>query len=409
MSAINSAPSNKAVTVLGATGSIGRNALDVIARNPQDYSVVGLSAYKNVGLMQELIETYRPRQVSMHDLDACAQLQSWSHSKGIELEVLPGAEGLCALAGDNASQIVVAGIVGVAGLPPILEAARNGKRLLLANKEALVCAGALLTETVAKHGGKLLPVDSEHNGIFQCLNGDMSARVVKRLILTASGGPLLDYPVESFARVTPEQAVAHPVWSMGPKISVDSATMMNKGLEIIEAAYLFDRSVDEVEAVIHPQGIVHAMVEFSDGNVLAQLSRPDMRGALAVGLAWPERIASGVKPLDILRLGNLEFRPPDQEKFPCLELARDALRQGKDAPASLNAGNEVAVSAFLQEVISFDKIAVVVEAGLSAAQGNRIEGLHGLREVDERARERSQMAVRKISGQRAPLVAQNLA
>ena len=390
--------SRKAVTILGATGSIGKSALDVITRNPQHYFVAGLSAHSNVEAMQGLIERHQPKQVSMSDLNACAQLEEWSRSKGLDIEILRGKEGQCALAGDSTSQIVVAGIVGVAGLAPILEAAKCGKRILLANKEALVCAGAWLTAIVTKHHAQLMPVDSEHSGIFQCLHGDTSLRSIKRLTLTASGGPFLDLPAEDFASVTPQQACAHPIWSMGPKISVDSATMMNKGLEIIEAAYLFGKSVDEIDAVIHPQGVVHALVEFSDGNILAQLSRPDMRSALAVGLAWPERVSSGVEPLDVARLGVLEFNAPDYAKFPCLELAHEALRQGCDAPASLNAANEIAVDAFLNKAIRFDHIATVVEAGLLIAGGHAINDMDGLMQVDQRVRAHALEAVHKISG-----------
>lgn len=403
MTVTSSTRAHEQVIVLGATGSIGRSALDLIKHNPQHYSVFGLSADKNVELMKTLIEQHKPKQVAMSNKNACTQLEQWSRSANINVQILSGEEGLCALAAEDGARIVIAGIVGMAGLAPILAAARSGKRILLANKEALVCAGSLLIAAVAEHGAELLPVDSEHNGIFQCVHGDLSARGTRRLILTASGGPFRELPAKDFASVTPKQACAHPVWSMGRKISVDSATLMNKGLEMIEAAYLFGKSVDEIDTVIHPQSIVHALVEFNDGNILAQLSRPDMRGALAVGLAWPERISSGVAPLDIAALGKLEFSAPDYVRFPCLGLAREALSSGHDAPIFLNIANEVAVNAFLAEAIGFNAIAQVVETTLLLSEGCAVNTLDDLSQVNERAHAIAHEAVRKISGEKITL------
>lgn len=384
------------VVVLGATGSVGRSTLDLIERHPERYSVTGLSGHSNSERMLALIERHKPKQVVMTDTHAYEHLAHWAQSTHSDTEILWGEDSLCALAGDSAATVVVAAIVGIAGLAPTLAAARKGKRVLLANKEALVCAGALLTKIVADNNAQLLPVDSEHSGVFQCVQGDLAARYVKRIVLTASGGPLRELQEDAFASVTPEQACAHPIWSMGPKISVDSATMMNKGLELIEAAYLFNKSVNDIETVIHPQGIVHALVEFYDGNMLAQLARPDMRSALAVGLAWPERIASGVESLDLCNMGVVEFTPPDYNKFPCLALARTALASGNDAPALLNAANEVAVSRFLDKTISFDRIPTIVETGLAASEGCAVNSLEDVLQVDHRGREIANEAVRKI-------------
>lgn len=386
------------VVVLGATGSVGRNALELVARHGQRYALSAISAHSDTDAMRGLIERYAPRRAVMVDEDACARLRDWAQGARVDVDILCGREGLCDVVSDGDVDVVVAAIVGVAGLESILAAAGRPVRILLANKEALVCAGSLLMDTAAAHGAEILPVDSEHSGIFQCLHGDFQADFVRRIVLTASGGPLRTLSERDFSSITPEQACAHPVWSMGPKISVDSATLMNKGLEVIEAAYLFGKSADEIDTVIHPQGVVHALVEFADGNMLAQLSRPDMRAALAVALAWPERLSSGVAPLDLLGAGALEFMQPDYEKFPCLALARAALVKGGDAPASLNAANEVAVAAFLKGSLNFSHIPVVVEAGLAQAEGCSIDNLDDLAAVDLRVRSIAAERMKRLSG-----------
>ncbi len=354
------------VSVLGATGSIGLSTLDVIARQPERYRVVALSANTQVERMAELCRTHRPRYAVMADTAAAERLQA--ELKGEAIEVLAGEQGLVQVAALDEVQQVMAAIVGAAGLPPTLAAARAGKRVLLANKEALVMSGRLFMEEVRAGGGELLPIDSEHNAIFQCMPADFSRGLgevgVSRILLTASGGPFRDTPIETLASVTPEQAVAHPNWSMGRKISVDSASMMNKGLELIEACWLFDTTPEQVQVVIHPQSVIHSMVQYVDGSVLAQLGNPDMRTPIAHAMAWPERMHSGVAELDIFEVARLDFQAPDLERFPCLRLAMEAMQRGDTAPAILNAANEVAVEAFLSERIPFTDIPRLIEGVL---------------------------------------------
>ncbi|MCF6758193.1 1-deoxy-D-xylulose-5-phosphate reductoisomerase [Pseudomonas balearica] len=352
------------VTVLGATGSIGLSTLDVIARHPERYSVFALTAFSRVAELKALCLLHRPRFAVLADEAQARVLQADLHAAGLATRVLVGCGGLCEVAAHPEVDVVMAAIVGAAGLRPTLSAVQSGKRVLLANKEALVMSGALFMQALQQGEAVLLPIDSEHNAIFQCLPTDysrgMAAVGVRRILLTASGGPFRKMPAEALVDVTPEQACAHPNWSMGRKISVDSASMMNKGLELIEACWLFNARPSQVEVVVHPQSVIHSMVDYVDGSVLAQLGNPDMRTPIAHALAWPERIDSGVSALDLLRIGQLEFQAPDDARFPCLRLAREAAEAGGTAPAMLNAANEVAVEAFLGRRIRFTEIASII-------------------------------------------------
>ncbi len=383
-------PSPAQVTVLGSTGSIGVSTLDVIAAHPERFRVFALAAHRSVDALLEQCLRHAPRFAAMADPGSAGLLRERLEAAGSPTRVLDGAAGIEEIAGNAEADVVMAAIVGAAGLPGVMAAARAGRRILLANKEALVMSGALLCELVERNGAELVPIDSEHNAIFQCLPAGVCGRPeqlgVRRILLTASGGPFLDTPVEALAGVTPEQACAHPNWDMGRKISVDSATMMNKGLELIEACYLFDASPAQVEIVIHPQSIVHSMVEYLDGSVLAQLGNPDMRTPIANGLAWPERIESGVTPLDLVSLPDLRFDAPDPERFPCLSLARDALAGGRSLPVYLNAANEVAVQAFLQGAIRFTDIPRVIAATLEAGESCDPADLDEVMEQDRWAR-----------------------
>ncbi|MFG3450736.1 1-deoxy-D-xylulose-5-phosphate reductoisomerase [Stutzerimonas stutzeri] len=357
------------VTVLGATGSIGLSTLDVVARHPERYEVFALTAFSRIAELRILCRKHRPRYAVVPDGGNARELQSQLDSDGIRTRVLVGEGGLSEVAAHPEVDVVMAAIVGAAGLSPTLAAVQASKRVLLANKEALVMSGALFMQALRDSDAVLLPIDSEHNAIFQCLPGDYSkglSRVgVRRILLTASGGPFRQMPLEQLAAVSPDQACAHPNWSMGRKISVDSASMMNKGLELIEACWLFDAQPDQVEVVIHPQSVIHSMVDYIDGSVLAQLGNPDMRTPIAHALAWPERIDSGVSALDLLQTGRLDFEAPDHLRFPCLRIARQAAQDGGTAPAMLNAANEVAVDAFLKGRIRFTEIAGIIEGVLN--------------------------------------------
>lgn len=384
------------ISILGATGSIGTSTLDVVARHPDRYRVEALTAHRDVAGMAALCARFRPALAVMADA-ASARALAAALPAAAATRVVGGAEGLEEAAAGGGADTVVAAIVGAAGLAPTLAAVRAGRRVLLANKEALVVAGALFMDEVARHGAELLPVDSEHNAVFQCLPAGSAGRPldsgVARILLTASGGPFRERPLESLAAVTPDEACAHPTWSMGRKISVDSATMMNKGLEVIEACWLFAAEPDRVGIVIHPQSIVHALVSYRDGSVLAQLGRPDMRTPIAQALAWPERIDAGVAALDLLAVGRLEFAAPDPRRFPCLGLAEAALRAGGTAPAVLNGANEVAVAAFLEGRLAFTGIAPVIEATLAEAGVAAAEGLDGLLAAEREARRLATAAV----------------
>jgi 1-deoxy-D-xylulose-5-phosphate reductoisomerase len=385
------------VAVLGATGSIGGSTLDVIARHPQRFRATVLTAYRQVEALVELCVKHRPELAVIADPALEGELARRLAAAGVRCEVASGHAALTAAASSKLCDTVVAAIVGAAGLDSTLAAARAGKRLLLANKESIVMAGPLLLEAVAAGGGALIPVDSEHNAIFQCLPGgrpDLARSGVRRLILTASGGPFRGRSRAELADITPEQACKHPNWVMGRKISVDSATLMNKGLEVIEAHHLFAAPADAIDVVVHPQSLIHSMVEYVDGSVLAQLGNPDMRTAIACALAWPERIESGVPSLDLASCAPLQFEQPDLVTFRCLALAFQALRAGGDAPAVLNAANEVAVEAFLVGALPFLSIADVVEAVLAELPGQAVVDVGTLCERDRTARESARRVLR---------------
>ena len=357
-----------AVTILGSTGTIGVNTLDVMALHPQRFSVFALSANTNVEGLFAQCQRWTPRFAVMVDERAATDLAARCRVAALDTEVLAGADALALVAAHDEVGYVMAGIVGAAGLLPNLAAARAGKRVMLANKESLVMSGQLFMDAVRENKAELLPIDSEHNAVFQCLPSQFGAGLpqvgVERILLTASGGPFRCWPIEQLHAVTPAQACKHPNWVMGRKISVDSATMMNKGLEVIEACWLFGTSPAQVEVVIHPQSVVHSMVQYVDGSVLAQLGNPDMRTPIAYALAWPERCTAGVERLDLFSVRHLDFEEPDYDRFPCLRLARDAMSVGGTAPAILNAANEVAVAAFLDQHISFTAIPRLVARAL---------------------------------------------
>ena len=376
----------KGIAVLGATGSIGVNTLDVIARHPDRYRVVALGAHRNVDGLYKQIEQFRPPFAALTDPAAAHALAQRVQGAGWATEVLSGPEALETLATLPEVDQVMAAVVGAAGLRSTLAAARAGKRLLLANKESLVMSGPLLMAAVHASGCELLPIDSEHNAIFQCLpfgaKPGHAAKGVRRILLTASGGPFRDWTLEAISGATPDQACKHPNWVMGRKISVDSASLMNKGLELIEACFMFGLPPSQVEVVLHPQSVVHSMVEYIDGSVLAQLACPDMRTPIAYGMAWPERIEAGTDFLDLIRTRQLDFLAPDTIRFPCLALARAVADTGGLAPAILNAANEVAVTAFLERRLNFPDIPVVIECVLAKANGAKAVGGE-IRSIDD--------------------------
>lgn len=383
--------STQGLVVLGATGSIGASTLDVAARHPERFQVLGLSANTDVAGLVELCKRHRPRFAAIADSRCTAELESQLTSAGLNTRVLAGQAGLVELAELPEADAVMAAIVGAAGLLPTLAAVRKGKRVLLANKEALVMAGHLFMQEVREHGAMLLPIDSEHNAVFQCMPPDFARGLdevgVSRVLLTASGGPFREAAAEELHDVTPAQACAHPNWDMGRKISVDSATLMNKGLEVIEAHWLFDVPPERIEVVVHPQSVIHSLVAYTDGSVLAQLGNPDMRTPIAHALAWPHRIDSGVDPLDLVAVSHLDFQAADRTRFPCLRLAHEALVAGGSAPAILNAANEVAVSAFLDGRLRFTEIPSVIEQTLSALGSSGADDLEALLAWDRAARE----------------------
>lgn len=385
------------VAVLGATGSIGASTLDLVARHPDRYAAIALSAHRSVDALIELCRRHQPRVAVLSGMAENAQVRNRFVQAGFEGELRFGTKALEDIVRREDVSIVMAAIVGAAGLASTLTAAAQGKRVLLANKEALVMAGPLLMQAVHAAGGVLLPIDSEHNAVFQCLpQGDAgrpSLRTVRRVLLTASGGPFRTLPADRLEQVTPDEACAHPNWVMGRKISVDSATMMNKGLEVIEARWLFDIPAERIEVLIHPQSVVHSLVEYVDGSVIAQLSNPDMRIPIAHALAYPERIESGVAPLDLGGLGQLSFEPPDTRRFPCLQLAYRALRAGGTAPTLLNAANELAVEAFLAGRLRFTSIAAVIEEVLAQVPAEDIRDLEALIAADALARRAASAAV----------------
>lgn len=392
------------VAVLGSTGSIGLSTLDVLARHPDRFEVFALTANNNVAKLREQCLAHRPQFAVVVDAGAAAKLAADLDSAGCTTRVLVGEAALSEVAAHEQVDAVMAAIVGAAGLRSSLAAARAGKRIMLANKEALVMSGPLFMQAVRDGGATLLPVDSEHNAVFQCMSGPGATQAgvtrtdVRRVLLTASGGPFLRTPASGLRAVTPEQACAHPRWVMGRKISVDSATLMNKGLEQIEACLLFALPPAQVEVVVHPQSIVHSLVEYIDGSMLAQLGNPDMRTPIAHALGWPERIASGVESLDILRAARLDFEAPDATRFPCLGLAKAAAEAGGTAPAVLNAANEVAVEAFLQRQLSFLEIPDVIERVLARHPATAANSLDDVLNADDWARREAHAALRAAAG-----------
>jgi 1-deoxy-D-xylulose-5-phosphate reductoisomerase len=395
----------KRVALLGATGSIGSSTLDVIARHPDRYRVHALAAHRDVDGLVKLCARFRPALLGIADPDCAGAVAAALKSAGLQqTELLVGPDGLDRIAAADEVDILVAAIVGAAGLSSTLAAARAGKRILLANKESVVLAGALLFDTVSAHNSQIIPLDSEHNAVFQCLpqayarNPD--AHGIRRIVLTASGGPFRGFDQAALAEVTPEQAVKHPRWQMGRKISVDSASLMNKGLEVIEAHWLFGLPPEHIDVLVHPESLVHSLVEYADGSLLAQLGPSDMRTPIAQALAWPERIDSGVQRLDLLAASALHFEAPDRVNFRCLDLAYAALRAGGGAPAVLNAANEVAVDAFLTERLSFLHIASVIEATLAAVVQASASTLEELLELDQQARRVARLETARLGSNR---------
>jgi len=377
----------KKITILGATGTIGINTLDVIKLHRNDIEITALTANKNIDRLEQQCLEWLPKYAVMADADAAEQLAQ--RLKNSSIEVLSGVEGLSKVASLAEVDMVMAGIVGGAGLIPTLAAAQAGKRVLLANKEALVMSGQLFMDAIKQNNAELLPIDSEHNAIFQCLPSSKQAGTqgVSRILLTASGGPFRNFSLEQLHNVTPAQACNHPNWSMGQKISVDSATMMNKGLEVIEACWLFDSQPQDIEVVLHPQSIIHSLVEYIDGSLLAQLGNPDMRTPIAYALGWPQRIASGVKRLSLIEVARLDFEAMDFNRFPCLQLAYDAMQAGGTSTVILNAANEIAVQTFLQEKLKFIDIPKVIETVLANLTARNADSLEIILEDDAKARE----------------------
>jgi len=376
------------LTILGSTGSVGQSTLDVLSLHPELFSVSALTANNNVDKMLAQCQTFKPKTVVMSETHAAEQLESELAKVGLDhIRVRAGADAICEVASSDDCDSVMSAIVGAAGLLPTLEAVRAAKRVLIANKEPLVMTGDLFMREAAKSGAIILPIDSEHNAIFQCLPDDQDKGGVRKIHLTASGGPFRGRAWSDLSQITPDQACAHPNWSMGRKISVDSATMMNKGLELIEASALFGLPADQVNIVVHPQSIIHSMVEYADGSFLAQLGSPDMKIPIAHSLSWPERIESGAKTLDITEIARLDFEKPDMGNLPCLRLARRAAEQGGSLPAVLNASNEVAVEAFLTGAIGFTDISKVIEATMDAIAYSEVSNIEGVLNIDNEARE----------------------
>ena len=393
-----STASPQGVVVLGSTGSVGVNTLDVISRNPDRYHVVALTAHSNVERLADQCNRLNVPYAVITSAALAAGLELRLRELGAATKVLAGPDALSEAVALDGCDIVMAAIVGAAGLPPTLRAAELGRRILLANKESLVVAGELFMRTARDGGACVLPVDSEHNAIFQAMPGEYHQAVahgeaveiaslgVEKIFLTASGGPFLDLAHDRFASITPEEACAHPNWDMGRKISVDSATLMNKGLEVIEAKWLFQANPSTLEVVVHPQSIVHSMVAYRDGSVLAQMGQPDMRTPIAHTLAWPDRVDAGVQSLDLTSVGELTFRPPDLERFPCLRLAFEAMEAGGNASIVLNAANEVAVEAFLDGRVGFEHIASVVDSTLETVPNGRVDTLEDIISFDGQSR-----------------------
>lgn len=389
------------VTVLGSTGSIGVSTLDVIARHPERFRVVALTANTGIDRLLQQCLAFKPEYAVMADAASAERLHALLRSEGLDTQVLAGMQGLEQVAALEQTDYVMAAIVGAAGLLPTLAAARAGKRILLANKEALVMSGQIFMDEVQRHGAVLLPIDSEHNAIFQCMPHDFARGLdnvgVSHILLTASGGPFRETPLAELEKVTPAQAVAHPNWEMGRKISVDSASMMNKGLELIEACWLFHTGPERVRVVLHPQSVIHSMVQYTDGSVLAQLGNPDMRTPIAHAMAWPERMVSGVAELDIFEVARLDFQAPDLQRFPCLRLAQEAAEAGGTAPAILNAANEVAVQAFLDQRICFTDIPKLIEQVLERTPHRAVTSLDIVLHDDTAARCEAEQQISRLT------------
>ena len=383
-------PKLQQVTILGATGTIGVNTLDVISQHPHRFEVFALTANQNVDVLFNQCQKFNPRYAVTLEEQAADQLSAKLKQAGSATEVLSGMAALEFVSAHEKVDAVMAAIVGSAGLNPAIAAAKAGKRILLANKETLVMAGSIFMHAVEEGGATLLPIDSEHNAIFQVMPHEKRASLndsgVKKILLTASGGPFRKSSAEELKRVTVKQALNHPNWVMGPKITIDSATLMNKGLEVIEAHWLFNASAEQIEVVVHPQSVIHSMVEYVDGSVLAQLGNPDMRTPIAYALGYPERLQSGVSSLDLFKIGRLDFEAPDTDKFPCLRLAFDALKVGGNAAAIMNAANEVAVDAFIKEKIGFTDIPALIESVMESSQIKAVSDLEMLIVADKEAR-----------------------
>ncbi|WP_421242013.1 1-deoxy-D-xylulose-5-phosphate reductoisomerase [Aeromonas enteropelogenes] len=393
------------LVILGASGSIGQSTLKVLRHNPGRWQVLALTAARSVDAMLRDCLEFSPRFAVMVDEEAARELASRLKTHGSQTRVMSGPAALCEVAAHPDAHSVMAAIVGAAGLAPTMAAVRAGKRILLANKEALVMSGAFFMEAVREHGAELLPIDSEHNAIFQCLPTaiqrqpgfcDLAAAGISKILLTGSGGPFRYTEVAELAKVTPAQAIAHPNWSMGAKISVDSATMINKGLEYIEARWLFNAAPEQIQVVIHPQSVIHSMVQYKDGSVLAQLGNPDMCTPIAHALAYPNRIPSGVEPLDFFSVGEFSFIRPDYDRYPCLALAINACQKGQAATTALNAANEEAVAAFLAERIGFMDIARINEAVMLALENSAVSSLNDLFALDGAARARAHHLIEEI-------------
>ena len=386
----------KEITILGSTGSIGVNTLDVISNHLDKFNVRALTANTNLDIFVEQCFKYQPEYAVMTDEASASKLEEKLKKKAPDISVLSGIDGLVEVAELDSVDYVMAAIVGAAGLLPTLAAAKSGKRVLLANKEALVMSGKLFMDTIAGSNSELIPIDSEHNAIFQCIadTNNQENASIRSIMLTASGGPFLNTPINELASKTPEQACKHPKWKMGRKISVDSATMMNKGLEIIEASWLFNIDPDSINVVIHPQSIIHSLVEYKDGSVLAQLGNPDMRIPISFGLAWPDRIETKVERLDLFDISQFDFKRPEEDRFPCLRLAREAIKQGGTSSAILNAANEVAVNEFLNNNLKFTDIAIVIDSVMSNVAQNNASTLDVILNDDKLARAQAKEVIR---------------
>ena len=386
----------KEITILGSTGSIGVNTLDVISRHRDKFNVKALTANTNLDVFLDQCIQHKPEYAVMVDEDCASKLEEKLKKEAPDVSVLAGADSLLQVAELETVDYVMAAIVGAAGLLPTLGAAKAGKRVLLANKEALVMSGKLFMDTVLQNNAELIPIDSEHNAIFQCTSAANTSSI-SNIMLTASGGPFLDTPINELSSKTPEQACKHPKWDMGRKISVDSATMMNKGLEVIEASWLFNIKSETIKVVIHPQSIIHSLVEYKDGSVLAQLGNPDMRIPIAYGLAWPERIETCVQRLDLFDIAHLDFKEAEADRFPCLQLAREAIKQGGTSCAILNAANEVAVNEFLNKRIKFTDIPTIIESVMSDITQNTANTLEVILRDDGLARNRALEIIRNMT------------